>query len=352
MLLKDPVEVKQFSKTHSLSETINFAITSSTLGDSTLDPTVAAAFQIAVVAQSRLLNDLSIRSLTRPAQQIDVMDTTGHFIQSATEGTAPSTTDNFTFSQVELTTKELIGATDVTRTFIEVAIEQGNLLQTLIDQLAPLIARDLEELVIYGDKDATFNSGAASTENWTASATDATFLKTPGWDGILASATKEKAYAGASPTISTGENIVVKMFEEMMELVDQKVLDSRPASQWRFYVSSRAERLYRRWLRNRTTNLGDQTILDSPTALTFEGVPIIPVPLMRHGDRQFSSKITNVTDAVFCYPQNFNLGFFREMEMDTEYQIRKRIFEITMTMRPGFLPTFNGYYSVANAVKL
>jgi hypothetical protein len=97
-----------------------------------------------------------------------------------------------------------------------------------------------------------------------------------------------------------------------------KYLRNRPAM--RFYTPFNNEVDYRNELAQRATGLGDTTITGNNPVFGF-GIPVAPVALMPE------------TDGILLDPKNIIVGFHRRVQIETDKDIRARMWWIVLTMR-------------------
>ena len=135
---------------------------------------------------------------------------------------------------------------------------------------------------------------------------------------------------GAQPNLATD------IFAELMDAIPTKILDSMSRADWRFYVNSSLERRYREELGERSTPLGDRALFEN-MAVSYQGIPIVPVPMLRLETRDMvggaDNDITDVTDCMLVYPSNLVVGFQRQVNVDVEYKPRTAMFELTINSR-------------------
>lgn len=198
-----------------------------------------------------------------------------------------------TTSKVTLSTKEVIAQVNLPYEVVEDNIERDLFVSTVNQELAKALARDVDELIILGDLNATGGTDP--------------FLDL--FDGLIEQATANVLDAQNSP-------FSADIMGDMYELLPAKY--RRNPAALAYFLSPNNESKYRRAVSNRQTQLGDST-LTSGRAIDYMGVPItndVWVP---------SSK------AILTFPSNVMVGFQRQImiEMDKDITSRELIFVAT-----------------------
>ncbi len=302
-----------------------YAILTSNLGSSIVQPDIATRYLREVISRTVVVNDSRRLPMAGATRNIDRLTHAGRVMVFPAEGAAPAPAGAISFAQRQLLATRMAAAEDWSQETIEDNIEGEGLENTLVDVMASLFSRDFEELALYANADdiATpvwpdaSQNGDVFRENLGATPHD-------GWL-LLASNVTDKAGAQAS--------LITDLFNELIDAIDTKIFEASPRADWRFYVNSRVERKYREEVGERSTNLGDRALFEN-VPMSFQGVPVSPVPMLRFESRDFGGGvITECSDLMLVHPNNLVTGFRREVEMDIEKKPRSGTFELTITSR-------------------
>jgi hypothetical protein len=199
------------------------------------------------------------------------------------------------FGIVELITKELMGEYWIPYDVLEDNIERGNFEDTLMRLFVERVGLDMEELFLLGDTDNTGDDLLSVT------------------DGILTLVSPSKVIDCSAYT-----NVDKSLFKAGIQNMSTKYLRAR--NLLRFFTSHHAETEYRDSLADRSTALGDEKTTGFTPTKSF-GVPVIPAALMPE------NKVL-LTD-----PQNLILGVQRQIMIETDRDIRRRVLVVVCTMR-------------------
>lgn len=104
-----------------------------------------------VVDESVMLQEARVVRMRSAVAELDKIATTGRVSQLKTEGTAPDTLSEPSFSKVTLTATDIITPFEISFEALEDSIEGNSLEDTVIRVMAKQTATDLEELAIQGD---------------------------------------------------------------------------------------------------------------------------------------------------------------------------------------------------------
>lgn len=200
-----------------------------------------------------------------------------------------------TTSKITLETKEIIAEVHIPYDVLEDNIERGGLESTIMAQIAERAGVDLEELLIKGD--------TTSSDSYLAIL-----------DGILKQIQTNTVSQG-------GASINRDLFKNGMLAMPNKYLRNRAAM--RHFLSPAQEIEYIDTLGSRATNLGDRAaetrVKSSPFGIPLEAVALMP------DDQGF-----------FTYPQNLIWGIQRQIQIETEKDIRARVLVVVLTLRADF----------------
>lgn len=268
-----------------------------------LNPMQANTFIRMVQDQPTIINSMRVVPMNAPTMEINKIGFADRILRVApSSGTALAdelrakpTTD-----QVTLTTKEIMAEVHITYDTLEDNIERGRLESTIMSMISERAAIDLEELIIRGYHSATDPYLAVL-------------------DGLLIQA-KDHIVTYSTPPTTYDVNI----FKAGIHAIPQKYIRNRSA--FKFYVSHYVETEFAAQQATRETILGDTRIAaDYSNSLKAFGVPVVPCALMPDANY------------IFTHPQNLILGIQRRIQIETDKDIRKRIYIIVLTMRLDFV---------------
>ncbi len=324
-----------------------YAILTGTLGNSVMQPATANRYLQEIVERSVIINDARRVVMASNTQNIDRLVHSGRVMKFPNEGSDVEVAGSINFTQRQLIASDMMAAEDWSRQTIEDNIEGENLENTLVEVMGQLRARDMEELFLYANADDLASpafpnaeeAGDAFRQNLGGTPHDGLLLLT---DNLI---DKQGAQADSASDI----------FGELMEAIPSKLLNSRPMSEWRFYVNNALERRYRAELGERSTPLGDRALFEA-VPVFYQGIPVVSAPMLRLETRDMvdgaDNDVTDVTDAMLVHPNNIVVGFQRNVMVDVEYPSRKLMFELTISARGDCNVEDPSAYSTILNVKL
>lgn len=271
-----------------------------------LDPEQANAFIDMIQEQPTLLNSVRLVRMNAPQAKINRLGFGSRIMKAAPQGTPPYAADDGTndrylaaadrsapsTSQITLTTKEVMAEVHIPYEVIEDNIERGNFEEHLMRLIAERAAIDLEEWGINAD---------------TASA-DAYLALADGYLKRMTSHVVDNVSAGISPDL----------FQAGMLAMPQKYL--RNLTQLRQYITVADSINYRANVAKRATGYGD-------SALTGSG------ELMAYGVQTDQLALLPASTGFFTFPDNLIFGVQRQVQVETDKDIRARQIIVVVTMR-------------------
>lgn len=270
-------------------------------------PEQANAFIDMVVEQPTLLNQMRVERMNSPRKRIERLGFASRIMQAAPQGTTPyddpATGVNNRYlaaadrakpvtSMIELVTKEVMAEIRLPYEVLEDNIERGSFEDHVMRLIAERVAQDMETWVLEAD---------------TASG-DAFLALT---DGLLKQATShvvDNASAGISPDL----------FESGLLAMPQKYL--RDLGRLRQFITVQDEIRYRANVARRATGYGDSSLTQDNNLLAY-GTQVEKAPLMP------------AATGLFTFPQNAIFGIQRQIQVETDRDIRSREIIIVLTAR-------------------
>ena len=322
-------------------EVAAYAILTGDLGAGTMQPAVANRYIQEVVERSVILSEARRLPMPSHTRNIDRLVHSGRVMRFVGEGEEVTTAGAISFEQRQLIAGDMPAAEDWSRQTIQDNIEGDNLENTIVEVMGLLHSRDMAELFLYANADDVASPAFPDADE--AGDEFRQHLGGTPHDGWLLLSDHLIDKQGAQPDSAR------EVFGELMAAVPSKVFNTRPKSEWRFYVSSDLEQRYREELGERSTPLGDRALFET-FPVFYQGVPVVTDPMLRTETRDMvgngDADVTHVSDAMLVHPVNLVTGFQQDMMIDLEWRPRKRMFELTIGLRgdanvedPGALST-------------
>jgi HK97 family phage major capsid protein len=258
-----------------------------------------------VIEESVLLPFCTTITMASPSWELSKLGFTGQVLHPGNESSALAVADRSKpeLGKVTMNAKEFVAEARLSYSVVEDNIENGSLPQVLMRTLAKAVARDIEKVIIRGDTAL----GLTSAEN--------ILLAT--LDGVLKQMTTSVVNAG-------GVRLSKSVLKQMVQ-----TLPSQYMSPGMVFISSKNAVIdYVDSLANRQTPKGDDMLVKAAAA-EYMGYPIIPIPLMPEN----LGAGTNKTNVVFADLKNINVGFHREVRIETGRDIGARQLQIVISVR-------------------
>jgi hypothetical protein len=244
--------------------------------------------------------------MNAPQMKIDRLGFGSRIMKAAPQGSAPfaaddGTNDRYlaaadrskpTTSQITLTTKEVMAEIHLPYEVLEDNLERGNFEEHIMRLIAERAAIDLEDWAI--------NADTASGDAYLALA-----------DGFMKQMTShvvDNASAGISPDL----------FEDGLLAMPQKYL--RNLNQLKQYITVADSIRYRANVAKRATGYGDSALTTNGELVAY-GVPVSSLALLP------------ASKGFFTFPQNLIFGIQRNIQVETDKDIRSRQIIIVLTAR-------------------
>ena len=283
-------------------EKADLALADLTTGGGLLQPAQAQKFIRILIDESVILKQGTVVPMKSPKQLIEKVRFAGRILRAGSEAAALPAGDRVRpdLSQVELDAQLFKAEVRLNNEVLEDSIERGQLRQTIMQLMAEAISRDMDEVIIRGDKTSVD-----------------TFLAK--LDGILKQATSNVVDA-QNQTLNKG------VLRDMLKSMPSPFL--RNKREMRFFTSVDATIDYRDSLADRATAAGDKA-LQEEVEVTYSGVPVVEVPL-------FPENLGvggNLTDAILTDPKNVNIGIWRNIRVETDKLVSEGVLIIVATLR-------------------
>jgi len=230
----------------------------------------------------------------------------------AAEGTEHTETTKPTTGQVSISTVEYLIAVDLGWSALRNNIEKAGFENNLMKRISDKAGTDLDALAI--------NSNTSSGSG--------VYDDNKGW--LQIGATDHEVDHADADFASTVDK-TIKLFDNMLDALPKKYLDSADLKSWRFYVHVDIEWLYRRWLTAiGATHAGAMNYLVDNPPIFYQGIPIIGVPRLTRTST--GSPTYYISKAMLCNPKNLIEYIQTDIQFVSENKPRKRQIEITGTI--------------------
>jgi HK97 family phage major capsid protein len=275
------------------------------VGGGLLQPAQARKFLRIAIERSVLLPLCSVIPMKRPSMLIDKIRFASRITHAGTENTALPLGQHAVpnLGQVELATHLYKAEVRLSAEVLEDNIEQANFKDTLLQLIAERVSLDIEDIVI--------NS--------------ATVLVDPDlnkFNGLRAAVTTH-VYDHLGNTYSKAAT------KGMVKAMPNEFIQDR--SMLRVLYSIDADTDYRDLIAERATQLGDETFKGNMPLVTY-GVPHIPV-----GRLPETLGAGHDSEAYLIDPKNCQVGFWRQVQIETDKDISAGTLIIVVTFRMGFV---------------
>ena len=252
--------------------------------------------RLAITPQVMLPDVKTVKSNSNKWQE-STLDFASRILQPGTESTrlTPSGQVKPTTGIVEISTVLLRGEVPVSDEVMEDQVERAGFGDTIMSMVAEGSGRDIEQLFIQGDDDASVVTPPSGDETYLA--------LSDGWLKI--------AYeTGGNTYDASGDGAdYQEIFKTLLSMIADKYKKDLP--NWRFYVPKRLEEMYRDQLAARGTPLGD-LMLEGGREVKYQTIPIRGVPLF-----PIASGTPDTSFILFAHRLNLYGGYRREVRMET-----------------------------------
>ena len=285
-----------------LLEKADLALADLVAGGGYLLPAQAQKFMLLTIKESDFLPLTTVVPMPTPKFSTAGVKMSGRVLRPGHEGAAVADVDRQRpeVSNVELDAQLVKGQVDLNDEVLEDNIERGDFKQTVMTMLAKAVARDMEDIVLNGDRTSPDPSLAII-------------------DGVLTQARSHVVDAAAA-------RLSRDVCDDMLRALPSEFLRNRKAL--RFFVSHDAELDYRRSLAARETIAGDKFI-ETDAPVLHSGVPVTPLALLPENLGPSSDQSV----VLLCDPKNIQVGIYRQMRIETWRDVEKGVLKIVVTLR-------------------
>ncbi len=285
-----------------LLEKADLALADITAGGGILLPAQAQKFMRLLIKQSVLMQMATVVPMPAPKYQVAKIKFGSRILRPGKEGVAlaPADRSKPELSFLELDAQLFKAEVQLTDEVLEDNIERGELRQTILEMIAEAAGRDMEEILINGDKTSADP-----------------FLAT--LDGVLKQSSSHVVDAG-------GALLTKNILRDMLKLLPTEYLRDKKAM--KFLTSVDADLEYRNGLAERATVGGDK-FLEEDAPVLYSGVPVVPIPLFPDN----LGPTNNSSVALLCNPKNIHVGIWRQIRVETFRDIAAGVLRIVATLR-------------------
>jgi hypothetical protein len=291
-----------FTPNRTLLEKADLALADLTAGGAYLVPVQAKRFMRLLIKQSVLLQTATVVPMGAPKHQISKIKFGSRILRPGKEATALAPADRARpdLSSLELDAQLFKAEVHLSDEVLEDNIERGELRQTILEMIAEAAGRDMEEIVVNGDK--------ASADPFLAVL-----------DGVIKQATSHVVDAAGTP-------ISKNLLRDLLKSLPSEYL--RDKKQMAFLTSVDAELDYRNTLAERATVGGDR-FLEEDAPVLYSGVPMRPIPLFPEN----LGPQNNRTVSLLCNPKNIHVGIWRQIKLESIRDPSAGVLKIVATLR-------------------
>lgn len=267
-----------------------------------LVPEQAKRFMRILIRRAVVMQMATVEPMKAPEKELDKIRFAQRILRAGKSGVALGVDERSKpdLGKVTLQAKLFKAEVRLNNEVLEDSIEQGNLKNTVMQEIAKAVARDMEDVLINGD--------TTSASPFYAS-----------FDGILRQAVTNIVDAG-------GAKLSKFIFRDLQKATPNEFLVNK--RDMRYLTSVDAEIDYRDSLSDRATPFGDSQFTQNAT-VGYTGIPVEPVPLFPE-DLGGGNDTTNV---LFLDPKNIHVGIHREIRLETDKDISSGEVIIVVTLR-------------------
>ncbi len=291
-----------YTSNRSLLEKADLTLAELTGGGGILLPAQAQKFMRLLIKQSVLMQMATVVPMAAPKHQLSKLKFGSRILRPGAEATALAVTERARpdLSFLELDAKLFKAEIHLSDEVLEDNIERGELRQTILEMIAEAAGRDIEEIVINGDK--------TSADPFLAVL-----------DGVIKQSTSHVVDVAGGP-------LTKNILRDLLKSLPNEYLRDKKAMA--FLTSVDADLEYRNSLAERATVGGDK-FLEDDTPVLYSGVPVTPVPLFPDN----LGPTNNRTVALLCNPKNIHVGIWRQIRLESFRDVSAGVLRIVATLR-------------------
>lgn len=262
-----------------------------------LNPEQANKFIDIVIDQPTIIKQVRVVRMGAPKRKIEKIGFGSRILRAAPASGTELTSglrSRPDLGLIELETKEIIAEVWLPYDVLEDNIEKAGLENTIMAKIAERASLDLEELIILGD--------TSSVDEYLALT-----------DGIIELTPTSNVVDGSGIT-----DVTKTLFKTAIQYMPTKYL--RNIGLMNYYTSHHVETEYRDSLASRATDLGDEKVTGRTPCYAY-GIKLDPCALMPNNK------------LALTYANNIVWGIQRDIMIETDRDIRKRVLIIVLTMR-------------------
>jgi hypothetical protein len=291
-----------YTSNRTLLEKADLAIADLTAGGGILLPAQAQKFMRLLIKQSVLMQMATVVPMPAPKYQVSKIKFGSRILRPGKEGIALAQNERARpdLSFLELDAQLFKAEVHLSDEVLDDNIERGELRQTILEMIAEAAGRDMEEIVINGDK--------TSADPFLAVL-----------DGVVKQSTSHVVDAAGGP-------LTKNILRDLLKSLPNEYLRDKKAMSYLTSVDADLE--YRNTLAERATVGGDK-FLEDDTPVLYSGVPVVPVPL-------FPDNLgagNNQTVALLCNAKNVHVGIWRQIRLETFRDVSAGVLRIVATLR-------------------
>lgn len=291
-----------YTSNRTLLEKADLTLSDLTTSNGVLKPAYALTFMRLLIKESVLMSRVTVKPMASPKDQISKIALGNRVLRPGTEAVALTQSERVKpdLSHVELDASLWKAEINLSDEVLEDNIERGEFRQTLMTLMAEAISRDMEELVINGNR--------LSSDPFLAV-----------MDGIL-------AQANTFVVDAVGTKVSADLLQFLLKALPSEHLRHR--NMMRFLTSVDTELDYRTLLSARLTGVGDR-FLETDAPIMHGGVRLLPIPLFPENLGEQS----NQTTILLINPSNIAVGIWRQIRFETDRDISAGVLKIVATLR-------------------
>ena len=280
----------------------DLALSDLTTGGGMLLPAQAQKFLRILINEAVVLKQATVVPMRSPKQFVEKIRFANRILRAGSEAVALPVADRARpdLGKVELDAQLFKAEVRLNNEVLEDSIERGQLRQTIMQLMAEAIARDVDEVIIQGDKTSA--------------------------DPFLAQLNGILKQASSNIVDAQNQTTNKAVFRDMLKTMPHAFL--RNKKELRLFTSVNSEIDYKDTLSDRATVGGDKYVEQDVPAV-YSGVPVLSVPMFPEN----LGPATNTTNVVLTDPKNINVGIWRNIRVEVDKIVWEGVLVIVATLR-------------------